>query len=144
MPAAIFRIHLDVFDSPQDADLAHRCVQRILDAVSANAADYLRVHPETPSMYDSELRYIRSDLNSRYIDCYDIPSMRKRRGGVCPTFATARAGELQVRGDATKGTGPMNARPMFYWLTLPEGRLSFHIQVARPDGVEDPSKFLGM
>lgn len=88
----------------------------------------LRRTPQPP-LYSAGVRYFRADPNERW----QLPSeTRARGGGDCEDLASWRCAERRIAGEScrvvVRRTGPT----------------VLHAVVEGPDGVEDPSKKLGM
>lgn len=129
------RVPADEPSYRNDDSEAHRPFYHLLDALTSINRDWLRRHPETPSLYTSGCRYINDRKGEE--NWYDIPNAIERRGGDCKVLAAWRCAELQVRGEAAMCT-------VFYRNLGPDSRL-YHVQVLMPDGrIEDPSARLGM
>jgi hypothetical protein len=127
-----FRLRsFDVLDVP-----AREAVLRLMmeALIGANVA-YLRLHPETPRLYESGVRY--EEEPGLQDDWNDIPETLSLGVGDCEDLAAWRIAELRV-------TGELAAMPRVSVFT--EGRrITYHIAVRRAAGpVEDPSRELGM
>ncbi len=95
--------------------------------VDACVRDLRRI-PQPP-LYSAGVRYFRADPNERW----QLPSeTRARGGGDCEDLASWRCAERRIAGEScrvvVRRTGPT----------------VLHAVVEGPDGVEDPSKKLGM
>ncbi len=124
----------------------------LLKCMIAINIGYLREHPNTPSLYQSGVRY------GRTIVWEPIPALYKANKaklwgrywapsplgvglkiGDCKSLASARGAELIISGK--------NVRPEFRFRDRPDasGNLDFHIVFFTDDGYEDdPSRVLGM
>ena len=100
---------------------------------------WLRMHPETPDLYDSGVYYdLREDVQRPW---QSIPRLYRMGRGDCEDIAAARTAELRVRHG-------VNARMCNQhwdrsWDASVEGGWGTHWLVCLPDGtVEDPSSKL--
>lgn len=105
-------------------------LRALLDCMVEMNKAHLRLHPETPSLYSSGVRYARTRLWE------PIPALYLRGLGDCKSLATARVAELQLKG--------VQCEAVFRFYPRPDGNKDFHILVQTPKGWEDPSKKLGM
>jgi hypothetical protein len=97
---------------------------------------YLRLHPQTPSLYQSGVRY-QEEPDDGIEEFASIPAMYARGWGDCDDLAPARVAELRMRGE--------KASIRVQWRSRPGGRKLYHVLVRRGDGsIEDPSAKLGM
>lgn len=121
-------------------------IKSILDAQVAANRIYLTLHPRTPPIYRSGVRY-ENEPNYRFegdgVEEFAlIPIVLKRGWGDCDDLAPWRVSELQQGGEAAK------IRIQWKRQTLPDGTKGpkyFHIVVRRANGdIEDPSDLLGM
>jgi hypothetical protein len=116
--------------------VADQCIQSCLKALTLHDIDWLRLHPETPSIYTSGVRYEEEPPGQD--DWADIAECLRLRKGDCEDFGCWRAAELRVKHRIA--AGPVSTRR-----NRPRGGLLYHIQTKYPDGrVEDPSRRLGM
>mgnify|MGYP000875808724 CR=1 FL=1 len=118
----------------QALGLGHRALHRMLGTLVEIDCDYLRAHPEVPPLYESGVRYQVEPKGKE--DWQDIPTCLKLGVGDCEDLACWRCAELIVR-------GRVDAKPTFLWKKIPGGTL-YHIQVLTAQGIEDPSRVLGM
>lgn len=127
---------VDLFHGPRSEalDLGHRALHRMLGTLVELDCDYLRAHSEVPLLYKSGVRYQLEPPGHE--NWRDIPTCIKEGVGDCEDLACWRCAELIVRYG-------IDARPTFLWKKLPRGTL-YHIQVLTPEGIEDPSRILGM
>jgi hypothetical protein len=102
--------------------------------IAANIA-YLRLHPDTPRLYESGVRY--EEEPGTQDDWNDIPETLSLGVGDCEDLAAWRIAELRVAGE-------LAAIPRVTVFT--EGRrVTYHVAVRRAAGaIEDPSRELGM
>jgi hypothetical protein len=116
-----------------------RVIQILLWALIRLNREYLRMHPETPPLYKSGVRYIREKEGEEIWPT--IGEILKEGGGDCEDLACWRVAELRNQGVA--------ARPAWRHrkVKMPsgiEGTL-YHILVYIPGkGFEDPSRSMGM
>ncbi len=133
-----FHVHVPADDALHRFDdrVAHRPFYQLLDALTALDRDYLKLHPESPSLYGSGVRYLPDTKGEE--NWYDVATAIERGGGDCKVLAAWRVAELQLRGVAAMCT------VFFRELFADDARL-YHVQVLLPDGrIEDPSHRLGM
>ena len=116
-------------------------LEHLLEALTAANVAYLLIHPHTPNLYESGVRY-EQEPDGRD-DWQDIPDTIARRNGDCEDLASWRMAELRVRWRDTKSTWHITVDD----IPNHAGELvtTYHIQIRRPDGrIEDPSRQLGM
>ncbi len=125
-----------------DPDMEHGVVvlRVLLNALYKINCDWLRRHPNTPSLMRSGVRYMREPRGVE--EWQDIPETLRRGTGDCEDLACFLAAELTVRHG-------IRARPDFTLreITNPDGVITkmFHIFTRLPNGKRiDPSKLLGM
>lgn len=121
-----------------------RVLTYFLDLLTKLDVDYLREHPETPSIYRSGVRYIPEPPGHE--QWLAVPGVLAMGGSVCHSLACWRTAELIVRGEP--------ARAKWSSVQRPDGSMLYHIRVLRgpntrsaqyPQGrIEDPSAALGM
>ena len=117
--------------TPQSNDVENALALRaLLDCMIEMNKGYLRLHPETPGLYQSGVKYARTTLWE------PIPALYARRMGDCKSLACARVAELQMK--------RVPCEAVFRFYTHPNGVKDFHILVQTPKGWEDPSKKCGM
>ena len=127
-----FRLRsFDVLDVPSREAVLRLMMEAL---IAANVA-YLRLHPETPRLYESGVRY--EEEPGLQDDWNDIPETLSLGVGDCEDLAAWRIAELRVAGEQA-------AMPRVSVFT--EGRrITYHIAVRRAAGpIEDPSRELGM
>lgn len=118
-------------------------IKAILDAQVRNNLLYLSLHPGTPPLYASGVRYKNEPVGQRFSglpaeEFALIPVTLARKWGDCDDLAPWRCAELIHEGEAAKIRIQWKARP-------DTGQKYFHIVVRRADGtIEDPSARLGM
>lgn len=112
----------------------------LLEALATANQFYLIAYPRTPLLYQSGVRYLQEPDGED--DWQDVPETLLRRTGDCEDLASWRMAERRVRfGD----------RRSVFDITVDElpnhaGELvvTYHIRLATPEGIEDPSRVLGM
>ncbi len=107
-----------------------KVLRRLLELMVTLNIDYLRGHPETPSLYRSRVVYART------VWWEPIPALYARGKGDCKSLATALVAQYRLAG--------IDCRPVFRFITTGPGTADYHILVQTPSGFEDPSKILGM
>jgi hypothetical protein len=140
---------IDRFKGAPPEDVAaiahdHDALWTMLDALVKLDVQYLKLHPETPLLYDAYrqgLVYYQEEPEGQE-DWLDIPTMLKQHACDCEEIAAWRTAELKVRFG-------IEAEPWFIWKRLPNGGNLYHIQDRFPDGhggwvIEDPCRKLGM
>lgn len=138
----------------EDKSLGQRALFHMLDALIAINEDYLRAHPDFPSLYDYPVFYnpdkLRLPIGVQYEEWKSIPSIVKRYrerlaqgnpdGKVvdCKDLVCWFCAEWRVRHG-------IYALPTIQSITLPNGRQVYHIQAMLPDGtIVDVSRDKGM
>lgn len=121
-------------------------IKFILDAMVANNLLYLSLHPNTPPLYRSGVRYANEPewkFNGKPAEEFaSIPIVLERLKGDCDDLATYRCAELIRRGE--RATIRIQWRRRVY-SDGTKGRKYFHVVVRRQNGsIEDPSALLGM
>ena len=96
----------------------------------AENMDFMRSHPETPSLYRSGVTYART------LWWEPIPALYARGTGDCKSLATALCAQYRLMG--------IRCQPVFRWVYNSGGGSDYHILVQTESGWEDPSKILGM
>lgn len=127
---------LDLFNGPEQRELSRQTLGVMLDLMTKIDVLFLLAHPETPSIYQSGVRYMEEPPGQE--DWQDIPTCIKMGIADCEDLACWRAAELIVRHRI-----PAKA----VWRAFPrqDGSTLFHILVQYPNGrLEDPSRILGM
>jgi hypothetical protein len=128
---------------PSASDLANaKALEALMNCLTDLDSLWLRMHPDTPRLYDSGVFYKRTDIWDT------IPALYGRSYGDCKSLAACRVAELRARG--------IKCRPVFRFITEPSespydqtGYTMYHILVMFADNrVQglwgDPSKVLGM
>lgn len=109
-------------------------LQALLEALTQANMVFLRRYPKTPSLYQTGVRYGRTQVWD------SIPDLVTRRYGDCKSLTAMRIAELRIHGE--------KAKPVFRFARNPQTRQKdFHILVQRSKGkvpFEDPSRLLGM
>lgn len=141
MPYKI-RFVTDLFTGPGDTADSEALIQDALNLLTNVDIRYLRSHSNTPSLYESGVRY-KEELPGEE-DWKDIPTGLQSRFMDCEDLAAWRAAEVNVRYG-------IPAYPIFSHRTLPNGDVIYHIRVQYPKSrmfpnghIEDPSRILGM
>ena len=125
----------DLFNGPQDREESHQVLNIVLNALVQMDMVHLRNHPQTPSLYQSGVRYVEEPPGME--DWRDIPTCLRERQADCEDLACWRAAELNVR----QGIA---AIPIFGFRNV-NGNIVYHVRVQYPNGhIEDPSRILGM
>lgn len=130
-------------DALKDAKVGAILAKRLLEALIVANRYYLKTHPKTPLLYESEVRYGREPNAFQYEEFADIPTVLKRGWGDCDDLVAWRCAEIAQREKRP-------AAPLIYWRRHlgDDGRkyTVWHVQVRRLDTkeVEDPSRLLGM
>lgn len=106
-------------------------LKALLDALTEVNRIYLYHRPHTPILYDSGVRYGRTQVWE------PIPALYQRGYGDCKSLSAALVAERRQVGQ--------DADPTFRFRTRRQGDgTDYHILVQTPQGWEDPSKVLGM
>lgn len=127
---------IDLFNGERDRAASHKVLNILLKALVDTDIEYLKDNPQTPSIYQSGVRYVEETPGIE--DWRDIPTCLRIRQGDCEDLACWRVAELKVR----QG---IDAVPIFGFRTLSNGDVVYHIRVQYPNGqIEDPSRILGM
>jgi hypothetical protein len=109
----------------------------LLEALITENIAYLRVHPDTPWLYQSGVTY--EEEEGERDDWTDIAETRALGVGDCEDLASWRIAELRVRAREAAAIPYVSAR------IVGGNRTVFHVAVRRADGrIEDPSRVLGM
>ncbi len=108
-------------------------VESLCIALTEIDAEYLAAH-RTPSLYQSGVRY-RKDTGGVERQWWDVPKILAMGFADCKGLAAWRAAELLMAG--------VPAEP-FVTESRVSGTLLYHVRVRTPDGLEDPSRVLGM
>lgn len=122
-------------DSPAQMAAGERALKGLLAALVIANIEYLKLHPRTPLLYQSGVRYQAEPLGSE--EWQDIPTILKRGVGDCEDLASWLTAEYRIR-RAIRAKIHVSHRRV-------GGMLRYHIMVRLPDGrIEDPSARLGM
>jgi hypothetical protein len=126
----LFKVKL--FEKDNERDNSRRRLLWLLEALTQINKLWLSLHPETPTLYESDVIYaIEKGEIFR-----DIPTLIEEGEGDCDCLACWRAAEYQNIGIA--------ARPYIKW-RRDGSRWIYHAVVWLPgDVIEDPSMALGM
>lgn len=127
---------LDLFNGERERPLSRRALQVMLDALYKINVLYLRAHPETPSVYAANVRYMEEPVGQE--EWQDAPTAIKMGIADCEDLGTWLAAERTVK----QG---IQARAFAQEHRRPNGSYLYHILTRYPNGaVEDPSAKLGM
>lgn len=106
-------------------------LRALLDGLTEINRAYLDYHPNTPALYQSGVRYGRTQLWE------PIPALYGRRLGDCKSLSAALIAEKNRNGEA--------AKPVFRFRERRDKTgTDYHILVMTDEGWKDPSKVLGM
>ncbi len=105
-------------------------LQNLLEFMVRENMNYLRKHPETPSLYRSGVVYGRTSWWE------PIPALYKRKLGDCKSLTTALCAEYRLKG--------IWCRPVHRFIRRADGNTDYHILLETESGWEDPSAILGM
>lgn len=145
MPPITFR--LAIFEGPFDRPRSSKVLLWLLESLVQVNVLWLGAHPETPTLYKSDVLYQREDGTENW---QDIPTTLRLGFGDCEDLACYRTAELRYHG--------INAHPFIRWRRIKkpnndrstvdpaeEGPMMYHALCRWPDGrIEDPSMALGM
>lgn len=97
---------VDAFPARSEVDrlVVQESVARCLRALTATNTAYLRLHPETPPLKTSGVRFDEQPYHETW---HDIPSLLQAGVGSWPSLAAWRTAELRVRG------GQKNVAPSY-------------------------------
>lgn len=112
---------------------AERTLRQLMRQLVRDNMTYLRENPDTPLLYEAGLMY-REDPPGCEL-WQDIPSLYRARGGDCEDLVAARVAELRIAG--------VKARERWS-LQETEEEVMYHLDIVTPEGIEDPSRLLGM
>lgn len=125
----------DLFSDPRFVVGYEGVLTAMLEALVMADVAYLQVHPMTPPLYASGVRYQREPIEQE--KWLSIGRVRAQGWGDCEDLAAWRAAELRRAG--------VQAKAVFISRVMPSGMRIYHILVLHPSGVvEDPSRVLGM
>jgi len=135
----------DAFDR---MTVGQRCnaIWRLVMALVGLDLFYLAQHPETPSLYESGVRYrTQQTLQGQPVNTdlwFNIPTALHYGEGSCEDLAAWRVAELRLRGSTPY---ERQARPYVHSREQPNQLTVYHVVVRFPDNQEeDPSALLGM
>jgi hypothetical protein len=111
---------------------ATRVIHHLVEAMVENNQGYLASH-KAPLLYESGVHY-RPDKSggATEMQWWDIPSILAAGYADCKGLAAWRVAELRHAGYAASTR------------VITDNGQMFHVQVLGPNGIEDPSKVLGM
>ncbi len=127
------------FEDDSDPEVVAEIVTALCDALVLADCLWLEGTPETPPLYDSGVVYRRETTRENF---WDIPKVLRHGYADCEDLASWRCAELIVR----EG---VEAYPLVTWQYYRPRirgayRVEYHVRVATPFGIEDPSMILGM
>jgi len=129
-PLATFKLP-HVFRPGASATDNAYALRALLDGLTKINEIFLRYNPGTPPLYESGVRYGRTQLWE------PIPALYERRLGDCKSLSAALIAQYRRRGEI--------ALPVFRFRERKDGTgTDYHILVQTEDGWKDPSKVLGM
>ena len=134
MDSIVFEVKL--FERPEDRDASQACLVILMDALAKINVEYLKIHPDTPKLYEAPIRYY---FDPNEPDPWqDIPSTLAKGYGDCEDLACWRIAEYRMKG--------IDARPLIRWRKRQGGGgMTYHALLRLPDGrTEDPSISMGM
>lgn len=121
----------NVFVRNAEARYNSIALNALLEALTNINEIYLANHPNTPFLYNSGVRYGRTQLWE------PIPALYERQSGDCKSLSAALIAEYR--------RARTNAKPVFRFKPRPnEKGIDYHILVLSERGWEDPSRALGM
>ncbi len=106
-------------------------ITHLVLAMVDNNVGYLARH-QAPLLYQSGVRYRPDNRGSTEMQWWDIPAILSHGFADCKGLASWRVAELRNAG--------YSASPQ----VITDNGLMFHVRVLGPNGIEDPSKILGM
>jgi len=136
MPLKPIRLMIKLFenDSLSEADRSRRSILQFMEAMIIHNRDWLRLHPETPRLYESGVVY-RPEEDTE--DWQDIQTTMELGYADCEDLSTWRIAELNQKYN-------VKAYPYITWRQTETGMI-YHALVRWPTGhIEDPSRALGM
>lgn len=77
---------IDLFNGPRDREASHKVLNILLKALVDTDIEYLKDNPQTPSIYQSGVRYVEEQ--SGVEDWRDIPTCLRIRQGDCLPLST--------------------------------------------------------
>lgn len=145
------KIYVPIFinDSPGNILLSFLCIKALMEGLCKANCAFLKLHPETPGIYDKGIKVRGSKVNYVFTgvkyepemsaeDWLSIPYIIAIGHGDCEDLACWRAAELRMKYG-------IQAKPDMRARKMPTGQWRAHAIVRLPDGrTEDPSAKLGM
>lgn len=129
----VIKFRATIFRTEAERKASERILLILLDALVKINLVFLKLHPDTPKLYNSGVFYQREDGTE---DWLDVGEVLREGHGDCEDLACYRVAELIISGIA--------ARPELKWKNKGDIFL-YHILVRYPNGeLEDPSRKLGM
>jgi len=133
-------IKLAGFDGSGNGVELAEALDLLCSAMTGINMAWLLRHPETPSLFSSGVYYKPEPRGKRCKresceDFLDIPGILLQGHADCEDLACWLAAELGVQG--------IPAVPNITWQTVGDVT-EYHVTVATPEGVIDPSELLGM
>jgi hypothetical protein len=110
---------------------AAQVINHLVQAMIENNMGYLETH-KAPLLYQSGVRYSPDNQGSTEMQWWDIPSILNHGFADCKGLAAWRVAELRHAG--------YSATPE----VITQNGQMFHVRIRGPNGIEDPSKILGM
>lgn len=137
MPMRPIYFKSDLFskpNDPSDREMSRLILLNLAHALARTDQLILRFNPDTPSLYDSGVKYHAEEDVEEWCD---INVLLRQGWGDCEDLACWRIAELRREG--------RQADPLIKWQTDGK-RIVYHMLVHLPDeGInEDPSRILGM
>lgn len=128
-------IALDLFNGQNQKALSNKGLNTLLRALTLIDVAYLKSHPGTPKLHDSDIFYREEPPGAE--DWQDIPTCLREKACDCDDLGCWRAAELIVEGIDAWAIAKEHPRP--------DGGILYHIVTQLPDGrIEDPSRDRGM
>lgn len=131
-----FCLRLFTGSSAPEIESGERKLRALLGALIVCDLEWLRLHPTTPGLYNSGVRYRREPPPKE--NWRDIPTVLAAGCGDCEDLACWRVAEIRARQGIKVRAVPIGRKG-------PADQLLYHIVVRWPDShLEDPSRRLGM
>lgn len=133
------QVHMPVFEStnPNDVRLSFQMLRELLHGLARSNLHYLNAFPNTPSLYQSGVRYVPENRSENWLM---IPYLLKTKAGDCEDLAAWRTAEYWRQG--IRAVPDIRARNIG---TKQRPIWRAHAFVRLPDGrLDDPSLRLGM
>lgn len=134
-PHQRFSFVVDLFNGPADRSISDQTLLILLYALTDIDEAYLRKHPETPTLYQSKVRYVEEPPGQE--DWQDVPTCLRMGRADCDDLAPWLAAERRVRQN-------LLAYPIYRSKPLKGGSVMYHIQTKVGSRIEDPSWVVGM